>query len=113
MTCSIKHHIKALWDWDDRDQGYYFCSDPDCEVVYFGQDNSVFNKSDVRTIVGLKEKSGNALICYCYGITKEEAENNTLAQSFVIQETKQKSCACTTKNPAGKCCLANFPKDNT
>ncbi|MGF1735581.1 putative iron-sulfur cluster-binding metallochaperone [Photobacterium satsumensis] len=107
---TIKHHIKAPWEWVAKEQGYYFCSDPDCDVVYFGQDNSVINTSEVRTKVGVKDQSASALICYCYGITKNEAENNPLAQKFVVEETKQKNCACTTKNPAGRCCLASFPK---
>jgi hypothetical protein len=107
---TIKHHIKAPWSWNQKDQGYYFCSDPNCSVVYFGQDNSVIEKSSVRTEVGLKEKSENALICYCYGVTKKEAKSNPATRQFVIEETKQKQCACQTKNPSGKCCLVDFPK---
>ncbi|WP_143026648.1 putative iron-sulfur cluster-binding metallochaperone [Ferrimonas sediminum] len=107
---TIKHHIKAPWEWEAKDQGYYFCSDPACDVVYFGQDNSVIETSAVRTKVGVKEPSGDALICYCYGVTREEAENNPLVRGFVLEETKQKHCSCTTKNPAGSCCLASFPK---
>lgn len=109
-STTIKHHINAPWSWVEKEQGYYFCSDPDCSVVYFGQDNSVIEKSQVRTEVGVKEKSKSALVCYCYGVTKSEAENNPLARQFVIEETKQQKCACEARNPSGKCCLAEFPK---
>lgn len=109
-STTIKHHINAPWSWAEKDQSYYFCSDPDCLVVYFGQDNSVIEKSQVRTEVGAKEKSKNALVCYCYGVTKLEAESNPLARQLVIEETKQKQCACEARNPSGKCCLAGFPK---
>lgn len=75
-SATVKHHIKAPWTWEDKNQGYYSYSDPDCSVVYFGQDNTVIEKASVRTVVGVKEKSPNALVCYCYGVTKSEAENN-------------------------------------
>jgi hypothetical protein len=107
---TIKHHIKAPWAWVANSQGYYFCSDPNCEVVYFGQDNSVVEKTEVRAEVGVKEKSRNALICYCYGVTKEDAETNPHIRNFVIEETEQQQCACEAKNPSGKCCLVDFLK---
>lgn len=107
---TIKHHIKAPWSWTAKDQGYYFCSDPDCSVVYFGQDNSVIETDSVRTTIGVKEKSDKALVCYCYGVTKADAKNNPLIRQFVMQETKQKLCACETRNPSGKCCLSAFPR---
>lgn len=108
---TIKHHIKAPWSWQKKDQGYYFCSDPDCPVVYFGQDNSVIEKSAIRTSVGLKDKSDDALVCYCFGVTKADAINNPLTREFVLNETKLKQCTCKTKNPSGKCCLSEFPKN--
>lgn len=109
-SITIKHHIKAPWSRSLSNQGYYFCSDPECEVVYFGQDDSVIGKAAVRTEVGLKEKSANALVCYCYGVTKGEAAGNPHIRDFVIAETKQQHCACKTRNPSGKCCLADFPE---
>lgn len=110
LVKTIKHHIKAPWLWQEKDQGYYFCSDPDCSVVYFGQDNSVIERSSVRTEVGVKEKSENALICYCFGITKAEAKKNPVIGQFVVEETKRKQCACEARNPSGKCCLSDFPR---
>lgn len=107
---TIKHHIKAPWLWDEKEQGYYFCSDPDCSVAYFGLDNSIIEKSMLRTTIGLKEKSENELICYCFGVTKKEAKNNSEVNKFVLAETKKKQCACQIRNPSGKCCLSDFPK---
>jgi hypothetical protein len=109
-STTIKHHIKAPWSWNEKEQGYYFCSDPDCSVVYFGQDNSVIEKALLRTEVGIKEKSEQALICYCFGVTKSEAEANPLARQFVVEQTRQKQCACEARNPSGKCCLTDFSK---
>lgn len=109
-STTIKHHIKAPWLWHEKNQGYYFCSDPDCSVVYFGEDNSVIEKASLRTEVGVKEKTENALVCYCFGITKLEAKNNPHARQYVVEQTKKQQCACETRNPSGKCCLSDFPK---
>ena len=107
---TIKHHIKSPWIWQPNKQGYYFCSAPDCPVVYFGQDNSVIESDSLRTEVGVKSSSDDALICYCYGITKADANNTPHIRQFVIEEKKTGSCACKARNPSGKCCLADFPK---
>jgi len=81
---TILHHIKEPWHWKGKDQRYYFCDDPDCNVVYFGQDDSVIEKSDVRTRVGIKEKSGDALVCYCFGVTIDGAATQSETRTFVI-----------------------------
>lgn len=47
--------------WNSKNQGYYFCSDPDCSVVYFGRYDSVINSDSLRTIMGIKSQSGNDL----------------------------------------------------
>lgn len=107
---TIKHHIKAPWAWQEKSQGYYYCSDPNCEVVYFGQDGSMIEKDAVRTEVGAKADSENALVCYCYGVSKAEAHADPSIREFVIEETKQQRCACEFRNPSGNCCLADFPK---
>ncbi len=52
---TIQHHIKQPWNWAVSDQSYYFCDDPDCDVVYFGEDDSVILKAELRTVVGIKE----------------------------------------------------------
>jgi hypothetical protein len=107
---TIKHHIHEPWKWDGKEQVYYFCSDPECNVVYFGEDDTVIDKSALRTSVGIKEQSGQALVCYCFGVTMNEAARNPDAKAFVVQETKGQTCACEVRNPSGRCCLKDFPK---
>jgi len=109
-TPTILHHISNPWKWENNNQTYYFCDDPDCDVVYFGQDNSVVYKNQLRTKVGIKEKSKDTLVCYCFGVTSKEAEINLNVKEFVIKQTKEKTCACEARNPSGKCCLKDFPK---
>ena len=67
---TVLHHIPTPWNSHMSDTNYYFCSEPDCDVVYFGQDDSIINKSALRISVGINEKSDAALICYCFGITR-------------------------------------------
>lgn len=108
---TILHHVKQPWHWKDKKQRYYFCDDPACDVVYFGQDNAVIEQSDIRTAVGIKEKLDTSLVCYCFGVTFNEASMNPAIKAFVIDKTKSKMCECEARNPSGKCCLKDFPSN--
>jgi hypothetical protein len=107
---TILHHIKAPWQWPRKQQGYYFCDDPKCDVVYFAEDDSILDTQALRTQVGIKQDSPQATLCYCFGINREVATTDSAAKAFVVQQTKQKSCACAIRNPSGRCCLKDFPK---
>lgn len=109
-STTIIHHIKEPWNWDRKSQGYYFCEDPDCSVVYFGQDDSIIEVDALRTSVGIKQKSKESPVCYCFGVNRKEAATNSSAKAFVIENTKNNACACEIRNPSGRCCLKDFPK---
>ena len=106
---TISHHIKESWQWEGQDQPYYFCDDPDCDVVYFGGDDSIILKSQLRTTIGVKDKSDEAMVCYCYGATQADVLTENGIRDFVIGKTKEGECSCETSNPSGACCLKNFP----
>ncbi len=106
---TLMHHIKEPWAFTDSHQKYFFCDDPDCDVVYFAEDNSVIKQADLRTELGIKSQSERALICYCFGVSKHQAINDPSIKDFVVKLTKDKVCACATRNPSGKCCLRDFP----
>lgn len=107
---TIKHHVVDPWRRAFSDQGYYFCADAFCSVVYFGQDGLCIRRDEMRTHVGVKDDTPSALICYCFGVRKEDAIYAEV-KSFVLNETKQHSCACSVRNPSGKCCLTDFPNN--
>ena len=109
---TILQHIKSPWKNILHEQKYYFCEDPDCEVVYFGLNGSVISKYELRTIVGIKENHEEAPACYCFGISKALANKYPLIKEFVIQQTKEHNCSCDVKNPSGRCCLKDFPKSH-
>jgi hypothetical protein len=108
---TIAHHIKQSWKWPDNGQRYYFCDDPACDVVYFGEDGSVILKSQLRTLVGVKEASGDAPLCYCFGVTRADAQSDPHIRDFVAAQTKLGLCSCDTSNPSGRCCLKYFPRE--
>lgn len=107
---TIAHHIKAPWAWQAAAARYFFCDDPDCEVAYFGDDGSTVLESQLRTSLGVKDDSGHRLVCYCFGISKAEAEQNPATRDYVVAQTKAGLCSCEVSNPSGRCCLKDFPK---
>jgi hypothetical protein len=107
---TISHHIRQPWKWKDEGIRYYFCSDPNCDVVYFGDDDSIITKTQLRTTVGVKETSSDAPACYCFGVSKTDAINDPGIREYVMAQTKNAQCSCEVSNPSGRCCLKDFPR---
>lgn len=107
---TILQHIQSPWEKNLTEEKYYFCNDPACDVVYFGIKGSIINKAELHTLVGKKEINDDALLCYCFGISKALAKENAEIKAYVVQQTKEKNCACDIRNPSGRCCLKDFPK---
>jgi Zinc binding domain/BFD-like [2Fe-2S] binding domain len=94
---------------------YYFCEARDCDVVYFALDSEapIFRRDDLWVHVGAKEESDPMPVCYCFGFTRKdieeeivEAGRSTVAEQ-ITAEVKAGRCACEVKNPSGKCCLGS------
>lgn len=107
---TVLHHVKAPWEQAPTEQSYYFCDDPNCDVVYFGYDNSIIAKDQLRSKVGIKETSEDSLVCYCFGVSYLDAQTSERAKMYVIEQTKHSQCSCAIFNPSGRCCLKDFPK---
>jgi hypothetical protein len=99
---------------------YYFCSSPDCDVVYFPFDRAapVFRTGDVRVTVGAKQPGEDeALLCYCFGVTRGQirrdlAENGSSEIPARIRaEVAAGRCACELRNPSGRCCLGDITRE--
>ncbi len=105
---TITHHLMRPWEWKPDAQRYFFCDDPDCELVYFGEDGCVITQVQLRTPVGIKDRSPEATLCYCYGISRTDA-NKPGVREYVVGQTRDGACACETRNPSGRCCLKDFP----
>jgi hypothetical protein len=92
---------------------YYFCETRDCDVVYFAFDAQapIFRRGDLLIRVGAKEESDLIPVCYCFGFTRKDIEDeiaetgrSTVADRISTEVTAGR-CACEVKNPSGKCCL--------
>ncbi len=105
---TILHHIREPWTWIPGASRYYFCSNPDCEVAYFGEDGTVFERSEIRTSFAAKDGSG--LVCHCFGVSREDFDRNPATKDFVVEQTRRGMCSCQTSNPSGRCCLKDFPE---
>ncbi|HEY6094307.1 MAG TPA: hypothetical protein VIU93_05065 [Gallionellaceae bacterium] len=112
--CGVRpHHCpppQAPWQWQDNGANYYFCADPACDIVYFGDDGSIIRKAQLRTVVGVKETADSAPLCYCFGVSRADAMSNPAIREYVVQQTRLGLCTCDTSNPAGRCCLKDFPR---
>ena len=97
---------------------YYFCEAPDCDVVYFGLDSQgpIFRRGDLLVRVGAKANGDAIPVCYCFGFTRKDIEDDvaetsrsTIAER-ISAEVKAGNCACEVKNPSGKCCLGSVTR---
>lgn len=108
---TVLHHVRAPWQRALSDQAYYFCDDRACDVVYFGADDSLLTRADVRTDVGQKSSAADRTVCYCFDISAADLRSAAShAHAFVVEQTRTAACDCQIRNPSGRCCLKDFPK---
>jgi Zinc binding domain/BFD-like [2Fe-2S] binding domain len=97
---------------------YYFCDSSECEVVYFPLDARapLFRRGDLNVRVGAKEAQEPIPVCYCFGFTRKDIEDeiaetgrSTVADR-IRAEVSAGNCACEVKNPSGKCCLGHVAR---
>ncbi len=88
---------------------YGFCSNKDCTAGYFSS-SIVIPKIQLRTF----QSEQIAMLCHCFDISESvyrtALSNGTskAMKAFVVQQTKEGLCACESRNPSGRCCLASF-----
>ena len=88
---------------------YAFCANRDCAGGYFSISDMI-PKASLRVFRYDQE----AMLCYCFDIsepTYRAALGDGTAETmkaFVVQQTKEGVCACESRNPSGRCCLASF-----
>ena len=111
---TLEHLLKPEKVTTIQNAQYYYCTDPNCKVVYFSNDNvPYFTVEDVTVKVFAKDAGNDVPVCYCFDWTREQIKNeiaqtgtsSTAAQ--IAQEVKAGNCACAIKNPKGECCLGD------
>ena len=97
-----------------RDLQYYFCSNHDCQVVYFSADGrQQFMTSDIREQVYQKDPdAAQVQVCYCFDYRVGTLRNASAAErEQILAEInagiQAGQCACDLRNPQGNCCLGN------
>jgi len=116
-TLTVKSLLRQL-PLGMPDTQYYFCEAHDCDVVYFALDSQapVFRCADLLVRVGAKATADPIPICYCFGFSKKDIEDeirstgkSTVAER-ITEEVEADRCACEVKTPSGKCCLGDVTR---
>ena len=100
-----------------KDIQYYHCSDHDCLVVYFSNEEApVFEKSDLMVKVFSKYSGEEVNVCYCFDWTRKRLTDqlktygSSTAFDEITEEVKAGRCECEKKNPKGDCCLGDVAR---
>ncbi|ENQ3077081.1 (2Fe-2S)-binding protein [Bacillus cereus] len=97
----------------ESDKTYYFCSEQECNVVYFNEEQQVFIKNDLKVPVFQKDLKEDVLACYCFNWTRarirEEIKQTGKSEAVheISMHIKANRCGCEVNNPQGSCCLGN------
>ncbi len=108
---TVLHHVRHELLDRVNGEGYRFCSDSSCSIVYYGDRGTRFTTNDLRELVTVKANGDERPICYCFGFTEGDARREIARQGStaipvrITQLTKAEVCACEVRNPAGVCCL--------
>ena len=108
---TVLHHVRHDLLGQVRGEAYRFCHNPECQIVYYGDDGMRFAISDLRMPVTVKVCGDERPICYCFGFTEGDARKEIASTGSsnipvqISQLIKAGMCACEVRNPSGSCCL--------
>ncbi|MGR8949757.1 MAG: putative iron-sulfur cluster-binding metallochaperone [Gammaproteobacteria bacterium] len=108
-SSTLKHNLVNPWRVNIDSRQFYCCDDPDCDVIYFDEKDHTIAITELRDTVGLKTGIPEDLLCFCFGVSLNDARSEFI-KTFVKDQTKSGACACQTRNPFGRCCLKDFPQ---
>jgi len=103
------HQIQAPQNQQIHAGDYAFCANRTCSTGYVSL-HEVIPKSELRVF----QPGQPAMLCHCFDISESayraalQAGRSERIKSFVVEQTKEKLCACESRNPSGRCCLAEF-----
>ena len=107
---TLLHQLRKPWNKDLKGD-YYYCSDPDCDVVYFNQQGETFKRTDLRSSQNELIAEKSSFICYCFDVSEDDvcsAESRQQIKDYIIEQTAKNLCACSIRHPSGRCCLKDF-----
>lgn len=111
------HTVKsAIRDQIVAQRRYHFCTNPDCDVVYYNDhDTSTIGTDGLKNRVTIKDNSAETPLCYCFKVLKkhaiEEIQRTGTTDVFQTIQAKMKpgqSCFCEKANPRGDTCTQDI-----
>ncbi len=104
---TVLHHARQPWllEWKGH---WWVCENPACDQVYI-HERQQLTTAQLRDLPAGKNASPEAPVCFCFGVSRQQA-TDPVVREFVVQMTRSGQCDCTIRNPAGRCCLKDFPR---
>jgi len=107
---TLRHNLHAPALLSLPEAPCYFCADSACSVVYFSPEGDVFDRTQVRAVGYEKTSDLDDLVCHCFDVSgrriaDEWQAGNSRSRAFIVEQTREKRCACEARNPSGRCCL--------
>ena len=122
VTRPVPHHtverlVRSRVSAELRQQPYYFCDAPDCDVVYVSAlGDHVITKDLLSVRVGIKETDDPVPLCYCFGYDRRaihediRRSGDTDIQRVITERVRAGECRCEEVNPSGGCCLGTVSR---
>ncbi len=91
----------------------FFCTQRECDTVYFDTEGHQIKKDQLTVKVWQKEEVVDIPVCYCFehsakAIMEDARLNSPPSIPLTIREKiKAGLCTCEVKNPKGTCCLGD------
>lgn len=111
---TVKHLLNYELARPLREGRFLHCPNPECDTVYlrFSPENSTqapdetFRRADIKKRAGPHARRRERLVCYCFGYTAGEIEDDArsghnLVPSAITKEVRAGNCACEVMNPGG------------
>ncbi len=107
------HVYPKYWPLISKGQ-FYYCSDEECPVYYFNNDNKIyFGRDDIHSVVMHKMpiNTENRPLCYCKNVLEKQVLDELLVKQCcdTLEDIKEYTGAnsgknCVITNPTGRCC---------
>jgi len=109
---TVKNLVKSSDKINQTKGKWQLCVDKECETVYISGESNL-KKDDLKYSLFFKDNTDNAIICYCYDISRAEmksaVEKGCRTKGDICKLfKKKKSGSCETSNPLGKSCSEVF-----
>ena len=109
---TLLHQLRTPWQQSLDEGTYYFCASAECDTVYFSTTGRQMGRDAIRQEVGQKSYRPDRMLCYCFDIRYSDlAAAAERCRDYVIDKTRDNRCACVQRNPSGRCCLRDFPRE--